>query len=116
MNRMVGLGHCRLSIVDLSPNGRQPMASHDERYLLAFNGEIYNHLDLKNELQETGYSISWRGRSDTEVVLAAIVAWGLEAALEKFIGMFSLRFGIKKIKKCFLSEIGLGKSLSIMVV
>ena len=85
------------------------MASHDERYLLAFNGEIYNHLDLKNELQETGYSISWRGRSDTEVVLAAIVAWGLEAALEKFIGMFSFALWDKKNQEMLLVRDRIGE-------
>ena len=62
----IGLAHQRLSIVDLSPAGHQPMASHSKRYVFVFNGEIYNHLDLRTELQSTGHTPHWRGHSDTE--------------------------------------------------
>jgi len=79
------LGHNRLSILDLSPAGRQPMASHEGRYWLIFNGEIYNFLELRAELADYPYT----SRSDTEVVLAAYERWGT-AMLDRFIGMFAL--------------------------
>lgn len=82
----VGLAHRRLSIVDLSPAGHQPMVSSSGRYVIAFNGEIYNHLDLRRELGEQ----NWRGHSDTETLLAGIEAWGLEATLKKSNGMFAI--------------------------
>jgi asparagine synthase (glutamine-hydrolysing) len=81
----VALAHRRLSILDLSPEGHQPMPSSDGRYVIAFNGEIYNHAELRAEL--TGYP--WRGHSDTEVMLAAIGRWGLEQSLTRFVGMFA---------------------------
>ena len=95
------LAHRRLSIVDLSPAGHQPMASASGRYEIAFNGEIYNHLDLRRELErptptltlpleEGGNVIQWRGHSDTETLLAGIEAWGLEATLKRAIGMFAI--------------------------
>ena len=88
----IGLGHRRLSIVDLSPSGHQPMLSPDGRYVLNYNGEIYNHRALRAEVESAGAAPvgGWRGHSDTEVLLAAISAWGLEAALEKAVGMFAL--------------------------
>ena len=61
----IGLGHRRLSIVDLSPAGHQPMVSHTGRYVITFNGEIYNHLDLRAEMRTQGHEPSWRGHSDT---------------------------------------------------
>lgn len=81
----IGLAHRRLSVIDLSDAGAQPMASRTGRYLIAFNGEIYNYLELRSEL-----SGSWTGHSDTEVVLEAIEIWGIEKALKKMSGMFSL--------------------------
>ena len=91
----LALGHRRLSIVDLSPAGHQPMHSECGRYVLVFNGEIYNHLELRQELNRHVPSLSankghaWRGHSDTETLLAAIVAWGLEVTLQRCVGMFS---------------------------
>ncbi|MFZ2727012.1 MAG: asparagine synthase (glutamine-hydrolyzing) [Methylococcaceae bacterium] len=82
----IALAHRRLSIVDLSPQGHQPMKSACERYVMVFNGEIYNHNQLRTELKQT----IWRGHSDTEVILAAIAAWGIETALTKFVGMFAI--------------------------
>jgi asparagine synthase (glutamine-hydrolysing) len=87
---IIGLAHRRLSIVDLSPGGHQPMASAHGQYIVAFNGEIYNHLDIRIELQAQGYEASWRGHSDTETLLAGVEFWGLEATLKKAIGMFAI--------------------------
>lgn len=81
------MGHRRLSIVDLAPTGHQPMASHSGRFLIVFNGEIYNHAALRTELARDG--VEFRGHSDTEVMLSCIEQWGLETALARFIGMFA---------------------------
>lgn len=86
----IGLGHRRLAIVDLSPAGHQPMISSAGRYVIAFNGEIYNHLNIRADLESLGLTPNWRGHSDTETLLAAIEAWGLEATLQKSIGMFAI--------------------------
>ncbi|KVA15665.1 asparagine synthase (glutamine-hydrolyzing) [Burkholderia ubonensis] len=86
----IALGHRRLAIVDLSVHGRQPMASACGRFVLVFNGEIYNHRALRAELERAGRAPAWRGHSDTEVLLAAIAAWGVEAALRRATGMFAI--------------------------
>lgn len=86
----VALGHRRLAVVDLSPHGHQPMISRDGRYVITFNGEIYNHLSLRNELDsEMSGETGWRGRSDTEVLLEGLSKWGTEKALAKTSGMFA---------------------------
>lgn len=84
------LAHTRLSILDLSPAGAQPMASPSGRYQLVFNGEIYNHKDIRQTLAAQGQAPTWRGHSDTETLLAAIDAWGLQRALQASVGMFAL--------------------------
>lgn len=84
----IGLSHRRLSILDLSPAGHQPMLSDDGRFVIAFNGEIYNHLELRSELERAA-SKEWRGHSDTETLLSAIGVWGVEVALKKSVGMFA---------------------------
>lgn len=90
--RGVAFGHRRLSIVDLSEAGHQPMLSVDGRYVLTYNGEIYNHLELRAELGAAGWTSPWRGHSDTETLLAVIQRWGVKAALAKLNGMFA--FGL----------------------
>jgi asparagine synthase (glutamine-hydrolysing) len=80
-----GMGHARLSIIDLSCLGRQPMSSMDGRYWVSFNGEIYNYLELRRELADYPY----RSRSDTELILAAFMRWG-PACLDRFLGMFAI--------------------------
>jgi asparagine synthase (glutamine-hydrolysing) len=84
----IAVGFRRLSILDLSPLGHQPMASADDRYQIAFNGEIYNHLELRAELEALGDR--FRGHSDTEVLLAAIVRWGPERTIARCAGMFAI--------------------------
>ena len=88
----IALGHRRLSIVDLSPNGHQPMRSRCGRYVIAFNGEVYNFQEIRKQLDaQFGFGlIPWRGHSDTEVMLEAISAWGFDDALQKFAGMFAI--------------------------
>jgi asparagine synthase (glutamine-hydrolysing) len=81
----VGLGHTRLAIQDLSDAGRQPMSSACARYQIVFNGEIYNHLELRRALP----ALAWRGHSDTETVLACLAEWGTERALRAIVGMFA---------------------------
>lgn len=86
----IALGHRRLAIVDLSSAGQQPMRSADERYLCVFNGEIYNHQALRKELEGSGFQPQWRGHSDTETLLAGFAHWGIEATLQKTVGMFAI--------------------------
>jgi asparagine synthase (glutamine-hydrolysing) len=84
----IALGSRRLAIVDLSQEGHQPMFSASGRYVIAFNGEIYNYREIREELDQLG--ARWRGGSDTEVLLAAVERWGLEAALKRTVGMYAL--------------------------
>ena len=90
INKNIGLGHRRLSILDLSDNAKQPMASSDGNFILSYNGEIYNHLSLREELIKSGVTISWRGYSDTETLLACIDKWGVKKSFQKSIGMFAV--------------------------
>ena len=84
------LAQCRLAIVDLSAAGHQPMSSAGGRYVLVFNGEIYNHGELRAELDRESAPREWRGHSDTETLLAAVEQWGLQEALCRCVGMFAL--------------------------
>lgn len=103
----VFLGHCRLAIIDLSAAGQQPMASRDGRYIICFNGEIYNYLELKQELQ--GEGILFRSHSDTEVLLEGIARWGIDRALNKLVGMFALALWDNLANRLFLARDRAGK-------
>lgn len=86
----IGFAHARLSIIDLSSAGRQPMVSGSGRYVIVYNGEIYNHLALRAALKTEGRAPAWRGHSDTETLVALFDAWGIEQTVTKTIGMFAL--------------------------
>jgi asparagine synthase (glutamine-hydrolysing) len=105
----IGLAHRRLAIIDLSPAGRQPMASASGAYVLAYNGEIYNHLDIRKALEDVGQAPNWRGHSDTETLLAATEAWGLSAALTRCIGMFAVALWDKRARTLTLARDRIGE-------
>jgi len=97
----IGLGFVRLSILDLSPAGHQPMFSHDERYVIVFNGEIYNYLELRDELRTSGYR--FKSNTDTEVLLAAYQHWG-EECLDHLNGMWAFVIYDREKKSLFASR------------
>lgn len=101
----VGLGQTRLAIIDLSPGGHQPMHSACGRFTIIFNGEIYNHVELRREL-ESGYS--FRSHSDTEVLLAGISRWGLGATLQRCVGMFAIALWDRQDRTLCLARDRLG--------
>ena len=105
----IALGHRRLSIVDLSPAGHQPMLSANGALVLAFNGEIYNHPALRAELEETGLAPAWRGHSDTETLLAGFSAWGVQATAERCIGMFAFALWSREARTLTLGRDRLGE-------
>jgi asparagine synthase (glutamine-hydrolysing) len=100
----IGFAHRRLSILDLSPNGHQPMLSAGGRFTICFNGEIYNHGAIRAELEAKGLTPEggWRGHSDTEVMLQAFEAWGLRSALERSAGMFAFALWDRKERQLHL--------------
>lgn len=97
----VGIGHRRLAIIDLSPLGHQPMVSADSRYVLTFNGMIYNHREIRAELEARGHR--FRGGSDTEVVLNSLIEWGAEALI-RFNGMFAIGFYDSEERRLLLAR------------
>ncbi len=112
----IALGHRRLAIVDLSPAGHQPMPSGSGRYVIAFNGEIYNHLDLRAQLNgmddrpsHAMAGVRWQGHSDTETLLAGFDAWGIEATVNKCIGMFAFAVWDKQSRVLTLGRDRLGE-------
>lgn len=112
----VGLAHRRLSIIDVSAAGHQPMTSRCGRWVLVFNGEIYNHLDLRERLGAEpaatgaiGADPAWRGHSDTETILECIGRWGLERSLEAFEGMFALALWDREGQRLYLARDRMGE-------
>ena len=96
----IGLAHRRLAVIDLSPRGRQPMQSCCGRYVIAYNGEIYNFLQIRKDLEKEGRS--FHGMGDTETLVEAISAWGLKTTLDQCIGMFAFALWDKKERVLFL--------------
>ena len=105
LENQIGLGHRRLSIIDLSERGRQPMESSSGENIITYNGEVYNYLDIKKELEKNG--IYFRSNTDTEVVLEAIQYWGIKA-INKFHGMFAIAIWNKSKKELLLIRDRLG--------
>ena len=104
------LAHQRLSILDLSLAGHQPMLSASGRFVIVFNGEIYNHRDLRSRLEASNLQpIEWKGYSDTETLLACIEEWGLEEVLKKVVGMFAIALWDNKEQVLFLARDRMGE-------
>jgi asparagine synthase (glutamine-hydrolysing) len=101
----IALGHRRLSILDLSPAGHQPMASSCGRFVIAFNGEIYNHLELRARFEGQ----QWRGHSDTETLLACFETWGIEKTLESAVGMFAIALWDRETRTLTLARDRMGE-------
>ncbi|MAW33075.1 MAG: asparagine synthase (glutamine-hydrolyzing) [Proteobacteria bacterium] len=101
INKNVGIGHRRLAILDLSPAGHQPMISQNGKFVLSYNGEIYNFREIRAQLESCGYQ--FRSNSDTEVVLTSLIEWGIDA-LQKFNGMFALAFFDIENRELFLAR------------
>ena len=103
----LGLGHRRLSIVDLSSHGAQPMSSQDGRWVVTFNGEIYNHRDLREDLEKRG--VTFEGHSDTEVLVACLEAYGVEDTLPRLVGMFGFAAWNQATRRLWLARDRLGQ-------
>ncbi len=103
-NSPVAFGHVRLAIQDLSEQGHQPMASANQRYMLVFNGEIYNHPQLREALQQDGYAHAWRGHSDTETILAGLMTWGVQDTLTRMVGMFAIAVWDRQTRSLVLAR------------
>lgn len=105
----IGLVHRRLAIVDLTPAGQQPMTSASRRYVMVFNGEIYNHLSLRKDLESGGRAPTWRGHSDSETLLAGIDAWGIQETLMRCVGMFAIALWDREHRTLCLARDRLGE-------
>lgn len=100
----VAFGHRRLAVIDLSQAGHQPMHSACGRYVIVFNGEIYNNLELRAALEARGGVCAWRGHSDTETLLTCVVTWGVRATLERLVGMFAFGLFDRKERRLHLAR------------
>lgn len=105
----MAFGHRRLAILDLSPAGAQPMLSPCKDYVIAYNGEIYNHLDIRDELERADHAPQWRGHSDTETLVAALSAWGVRGTLERLNGMFALAIWCRSARTLTLARDRMGE-------
>lgn len=105
----IALAHARLAIQDLTPAGHQPMHSASNRYAIAFNGEIYNHLELRTLLESSGVAPRWRSHSDTETLLACFEAWGIIKTLQSTVGMFAIALWDGKEKQLTLARDRMGE-------
>ena len=105
----LALAHRRLSILDLSAAGAQPMQSDSGRWAVSYNGEIYNHLDLRADIAEAGGKRDWRGTSDTETLLAAVELWGVEATLPRLHGMFAVALWDRRDRVLWLARDRMGE-------
>jgi len=106
----IGLVHRRLSILDLSKAGHQPMISSNNRYVISYNGEIYNHLELRTQLEvQSDFNYEWKGRSDTETLLVCIDNWGLEDTLNRLVGMFAFALWDSKDNSLTLTRDRMGE-------
>ena len=104
VNIGLALGHTRLAIQDLSTAGNQPMTSNNKRFIIVFNGEIYNHLQLRKKLDSENKYYLWKGHSDTETILACLEYWGIDKTLRSLKGMFAIAIWDLKNKELFLSR------------
>jgi asparagine synthase (glutamine-hydrolysing) len=107
--RNIFFGHTRLSILDVSDNGMQPMLSSSSRYVMVFNGEIYNHLEIRDEISRNDIDFKWKGTSDTETILAAIDLWGPYQTCKKLLGMFAIALWDKSDQKLYLARDRVGE-------
>src|SRR5581483_3675539 len=105
----IGLGHRRLAIVDLTPAGHQPMHSPTGRFVITFNGEIYNHADLRRQMLDAGHEVAWRGHSDTETLLAGFDFWGVKETLRRASGMFAFAVWDRQERALTLARDRLGE-------
>jgi asparagine synthase (glutamine-hydrolysing) len=105
----IAFGHRRLSVLDLSEAGNQPMTSTSGRWVLAFNGEIYNHLELRRQLSQEALTLTWRGHSDTETLLACVEAWGIEETLKRCVGMFAFALWDRQDRSLHLARDRMGE-------
>lgn len=105
----IALGHLRLAIVDLSEAGAQPMCSASGRYVMVYNGEIYNYTDLRDALETAGKVTAWRGHSDTEVLLAGFEAWGFAETLKRAVGMFAIALWDRESRTLSLARDRMGE-------
>ena len=109
MDNEIALAHRRLAVVDLSVAGHQPMVSHSGRYVIIFNGEIYNHTEIRGRLEQTTNSIAWRGSSDTESLLTAVEHFGVTKALQLAIGMFAVALWDRRERTLYVARDRLGE-------
>ena len=105
----IALAHRRLSIIDLTSSGHQPMISSSGRYVIVFNGEIYNHIEIRNKITKLIGIVDWNGHSDTETLIASIDIWGLENTLQQLVGMFAFALWDRNERALYLVRDRMGE-------